>query len=124
MAGGSRRGWGCERVLGRLKGVEEMSMRQVRLRTCIRSASVVVIPLLALSCHIANSANKWWEHLWSPRQDKVASVQIAAVSIAPWDQYRDAIQPVFKLTADDALKQVVPTTQSLDERIFDAVSAR
>jgi hypothetical protein len=58
------------------------------------------------------------------RQDEAGSTYTAVLSIAPWDRYRDALQPTFKLGADDALKIVVPDSMALEEKTVDALVAK
>ena len=44
-------------------------------------------------------------------------------SVAPWEEYVDAMQPTFDITEEDALQQVIPTTRRLEESIIDSVQA-
>lgn len=44
-------------------------------------------------------------------QDEVGSVHLAVVSLAPWDEYVESLQPRFALTADEALDLVLRVGQ-------------
>jgi hypothetical protein len=58
------------------------------------------------------------------RLDDAASVHVAVLSVAPWREYREAMQPVFDMkTADDALSMVLPSTLTLEETLKDSFSA-
>jgi hypothetical protein len=57
------------------------------------------------------------------RQDEAGSVHFALISVAPWREYVDALQPRFELSEEDALAQVVPATRFLQESVVDAVQA-
>lgn len=58
------------------------------------------------------------------RQDLAGSTHMAVLSVAPWDRYRDALQPSFKLAADDALKTVIPDTLALEQKTVDALALK
>lgn len=60
----------------------------------------------------------------SPRQDEVGSAHVAVLSVAGWEDYAQAVQPTFTLTADQALAAAIPNTRTVDERILDAFAAR
>lgn len=53
---------------------------------------------------------------------EVGSTHVAFVSVAPWGDAAGDLQPVFKLSADDALKEVAPFTQRADKRRMRATS--
>src|SRR5690349_6498859 len=74
--------------------------------------------LLALLIPASCCSSTLWHPNEASRQEDVASTHVAVISVAPWSQFRDAVQPVFKLSADDALNKVVPTTAVFDERAF------
>jgi hypothetical protein len=57
------------------------------------------------------------------RQDLAGSTYVTVLSIAPWDDYIEALQPKFTMTADTALSRVIPTTQAEDERFLQSISA-
>lgn len=52
--------------------------------------------------------------------EAAGSTHIAVLSVAPWEKYRDSIQPQFNLTADGALQQVLPNTANYEEKILNA----
>jgi hypothetical protein len=55
------------------------------------------------------------------RQEEAVSAHLAVLSVAPWNSYRDAVQPAFKLSADDALGLAVPNTMDLEQKTIDAL---
>jgi len=57
------------------------------------------------------------------RQEDAASASVAVLSIAPWQDYRDDVQPVFKLSPEDAVAQAIPSTLSIEERLLSALAA-
>lgn len=57
------------------------------------------------------------------RQDEAGSTHVAVLTAARFDDYKDALQPSFKMTSDDALAQAIPSTELEEERILDAVKA-
>ena len=56
-------------------------------------------------------------------QADAGSVHIAVLSVAPWDKYVEDLQPTFDMTTENALKEVIPTTGIIDEKIIDALGA-
>lgn len=56
-------------------------------------------------------------------QEDAGSTHVAVLSSAPFEDYRDALQPTFKMGADDALSQAIPSTLLVEERILDALRA-
>ncbi len=48
-------------------------------------------------------------------QHEAGSFNMAVTLVAPWEDYADDLTANFSLTADDALKQVIPTTGVLQE---------
>lgn len=65
-----------------------------------------------------------WTRGHASRQEQAASVHMAVLSVAPWADYREAMQPTFKLTPDEAVGQALPTTLALEEKFLEAFSAR
>lgn len=53
-------------------------------------------------------------------RDEAAAVLIVVNTVAPWDQVADALQPNFALTGDQALQQIVPTTERIQEQVLTA----
>lgn len=53
-------------------------------------------------------------------RDEAAAVLVSVTSVAPWDQVADAMQPNFALTGDQALQQVLPTTERIQEQVLSA----
>jgi hypothetical protein len=58
------------------------------------------------------------------RQDKAGSVHVAVLSVVPWSSYSDSLQPVFKMTAEDALAQAIPDTVALEDKLLSALGAK
>ncbi len=54
--------------------------------------------------------------------EEAGTVHIAVLSVAPWSEYVDELQPEFGMKESEALAQVVPTTSLLDQKIIDALS--
>jgi hypothetical protein len=59
----------------------------------------------------------------SHRQEQAGSAHIAVLAIAPWDEYKAAVQPAFKLSPDDALAQAMPNTLAIEEKLLSALGA-
>ncbi len=57
-------------------------------------------------------------------QQDAATVQVAVLSVAPWEKYRDAMQPAFKMSSDDALAAAIPNTLDSEQKILDAFAAK
>lgn len=54
-------------------------------------------------------------------QPEAASAHVAVLSVARWSEYVDALQPTFALTPDQAVKEVIPTTYQLEQRVLDSL---
>lgn len=54
------------------------------------------------------------------RQDEAGSAEVAVLSVNRWESVRDAVQPTFTLTADDALNQSIPTALNLEDKVLSA----
>ncbi|MEM7164746.1 MAG: hypothetical protein AAF581_04740 [Planctomycetota bacterium] len=57
------------------------------------------------------------------RQHEAGSVHFAVLSVAPWDEFADALQPNFRLTEEEALTMVVPSTRMLEESLMSVMQA-
>ena len=55
------------------------------------------------------------------RQHEAGSVHIAVLSVAPWEEYVEALQPMFELSEENALNMVVPTTRTLETLVIDSL---
>ncbi len=55
--------------------------------------------------------------------DDAASVHLAVLSVAPWKECCDAMQPNFKMSADDAVKASVRSTMALTQKYLDVIGA-
>jgi len=61
---------------------------------------------------------------WGRRSDRdVASVHVAVQSVAPFEDYIAALQPTFKMTADDALNKAVAQTRTQGTEMLTAFIA-
>lgn len=56
-------------------------------------------------------------------RDEAASVLITPTVVIPWSQVSDEFQPNFALSGDQALLQVLPVTQRIEEQVFSAFGA-
>ena len=54
-------------------------------------------------------------------QAEAASAHVAVVAVARWDDYVKDIQPVFSISAAEALAQAIPSTASYRSRLVDAI---
>lgn len=57
----------------------------------------------------------------SVRQDQVASIHVVVTSARPWEEYVDALQPKFELSAPAALARVSEVNRLQDNRTFDGL---
>lgn len=60
--------------------------------------------------------------LGRPADRDVASVHVAVQSVAPFEDYIAALQPTFKMTADDALKSSIAQTRTQGTETLNAFS--
>ncbi|MFI4854682.1 MAG: hypothetical protein ACIAQF_06850 [Phycisphaerales bacterium JB065] len=56
--------------------------------------------------------------------DNIGSTHVAVLSVTKFDDYKNTLQPTFKLTPDEALKASVQDTMQIEQGILDAFSAR
>ncbi|MGA1860972.1 hypothetical protein VH569_33735 [Azospirillum sp. 11R-A] len=54
---------------------------------------------------------------------EAGSFHLAVLSVAPWNKFSDKLQPKFELKEADALNKVLPTVQSVEEKLLDALLA-
>jgi hypothetical protein len=89
----------------------------------MRRLTPSVICLLFLSCA---SREARLEKAPRPvnRQEEAASTHVSVLSVARWEEFAEALQPTFNLTADKALVEAVPATMRLEEKLVDAFLAR
>jgi len=84
--------------------------------------TLLLMPMVA-ACASLNSLEQSVKSLFVPlvlsRYDE-ATVLISVNTVVPWDQIADAVQPNFSLTGDQALLQVAPTTERIQEQILRA----
>jgi len=55
--------------------------------------------------------------------DQVGTVRVAVLSRAPWAEYKESLQPNFKLSEKEALELVAADTRYLEEQSIDAANA-
>lgn len=58
------------------------------------------------------------------RQADAGSAHVAVLSVAPWEEYVNSLQPIFSLTIDDAMKEVLPATSTMEETVLRALIAK
>jgi hypothetical protein len=81
-------------------------------------------------CEVGNFANSYIRPARAAKrvctEHQAGTTHVAVLSVAPWEDYVAALQPVFDITAKDALEHAVPTTSSLDASLLSAlaISAR
>ena len=46
-------------------------------------------------------------------QEEAAAVNLAVTLVAPWEEYIQYLNPKFGLTGDQAVKKVIPTTNTV-----------
>ena len=68
------------------------------------------------------------DKLWKPQKvsfiQDAGAVHLAVLSVAPFDKYRERVQPQFKLSPEEALNQVLPSTMAIEERIIDLLGLK
>lgn len=52
--------------------------------------------------------------------DQAGSTHVSILTVAPWDEYVDSLQPVFEMTPQKALGLALPTTSTEEEKILRA----
>jgi hypothetical protein len=55
---------------------------------------------------------------------EAGSVHLSVLSIAPWEEYATALQPIFNLDPEQARNAVIPESQVLVEKILDVFTAK
>jgi hypothetical protein len=86
-------------------------------RMTLCAAGVAICGLAGGGCASLFNANS------VSNQADAASASVAVLSVAPWDNYRDAVQPTFKFSPDDALALAVPNTMDLEQKVLEAFEA-
>ena len=61
--------------------------------------------------------DKFWTVQTASSIQDAGAVHIAVLTVSTFEKYRDSVQPQFKLSTDDALNQVLPSTLAFEERI-------
>jgi hypothetical protein len=76
--------------------------------------------LLSLIIAVSSCNNKLIRNEPKYRHE-AGTVHISVLSVAPWEKYVSELQPVFNMSPEKALEDVVPTTTIMDEKIIDAI---
>jgi hypothetical protein len=85
--------------------------------------SLGVVCLVAshlLTCVPMNAGILWWRQ---PEQEDIAAVHVGIQSVAPFEDYLDALQPKFSITADKAIEDAIAQTRAHDSSTFAAILA-
>ncbi|WP_291329224.1 hypothetical protein [Desulfovibrio sp. UCD-KL4C] len=56
-------------------------------------------------------------------QHKIASTHVSVLTVIPWDEIKDELQPDFKIDSAEAFKLAIPTTFAEDKLVLKAISA-
>ncbi|MFT7484510.1 MAG: hypothetical protein ACI9F9_000350 [Candidatus Paceibacteria bacterium] len=73
----------------------------------VRASLLAPAATLLFAAFACNSGGMTHESNRAATQRDAGSVHVAVLSVAPWSQYVDAMQPNFQLTADEALAAVI-----------------
>jgi len=96
-----------------------------------RRMFVAVAVLFASACSSTVPCEMWTSMNWVMparqtkrvcTQDEAGTAHVSVLSVAPWEEYIDALQPTFKMTSDDAVQEAIAGTGVLDESILRAFS--
>ncbi len=76
----------------------------------MRPRTLPLLPLLAtLGC---SSSRPFWDAARAADQREAGSVHLAVLAVAPWSHYAAALQPDFRLDAEQARREVLRETRS------------
>jgi hypothetical protein len=84
---------------------------------------LIVIVLSAAGCAWTSHPAKK-EVVRPASQEEAGSVHLAVLSVGPWDEFVDALQPEFDLTPEGALERVLAPTRISAEHAEDALRLR
>ncbi len=56
-------------------------------------------------------------------QAEAGTLLVSPTMVAPWDEVATALKPAFALTGDQAVSQVLPTTESISEQVLSSFGA-
>jgi hypothetical protein len=105
---------------GRRDDTKEEPMRTASLRRLGGACAVLVSTLAGMACFHDPTV----EPTRVEYADEVGSLRVSVLGVAPWSEYRDALQPKFDLKPEQTLAQVVPTTQLLQQKYLEALYAQ
>jgi hypothetical protein len=84
-------------------------------------------PLLPLVCAglVGCSTNRFLIPDSTPAASlsEAGTVLVSPTMVAPWDEVSASLKPAFSLTGDQAVSQVLPTTESISEQVLSAFGA-
>ncbi len=86
------------------------------VQTSLRTAVALALALLA-ACQ-QPIREKVVPHEFE-RQEEAGSGHVSVLSVAPWQDYLEAMKPGFTLTPADALQEVAPDTAVLEDKLLD-----
>jgi len=90
------------------------------LSRSILAAGVIVAGLVLQACAGHDGYAEPRRARWA---DDAGSVTVSPISVSRWDDVAGDLQPKFKMNSDIAFQQAIPTTQTLDERLTQALVA-
>lgn len=80
----------------------------------MRPRTLPLLPLLAtLGC---SSSRPFWDAVRAADQREAGSVHLAVLAVAPWSHYAAALQPDFRLDAEQARREVLRETRGTVEQ--------
>ena len=90
--------------------------------------TALVIGVTILLAGLSGGCPSAKQKVFTPRRvnslSEAGSAHVSVTFVAPWDDYTDDLQPHFSMDADSALKEVLPSTQSLDQKMLDVLQGR
>ncbi|HEV2817831.1 MAG TPA: hypothetical protein VGW40_11510 [Allosphingosinicella sp.] len=90
------------------------------LARSILAAGMIVAGLVVQACAGHDGYAEPRRARWA---DEAGSVTVSPISVSRWDDVAGNLQPNFKMNSEIAYQQAIPTTQTLDERMTDALVA-
>jgi hypothetical protein len=89
-----------------------------------KSARIFVIAVIPIVMTLAIGCQSFSKQNRVSRQDEAGSTHVAILSTIPWQTYAEALQPTFKITAEDALIQAIPDTTGIEEKLVNAFAGK
>src|ERR1700694_2937101 len=66
---------------------------------------------------------KWLNGGRCGSQEEAGDVNIAVTVVAPWEEYVGDLCPDFHVSAEEALRRVIPNTGQLEEKVLNVLGA-